>query len=48
MLGVYYLYFCCRIINLLNYEVVIVDVSSIFFYHVVNHLKKKRSNIWIK
>lgn len=47
MLGVYYLYFCCRIINLLNYEVVIVDVSSIF-YHVVNHLKKKRSNIWIK
>lgn len=30
MLGVYYLYFCCRIINLLNYEVVIVDVSSIF------------------
>lgn len=31
MLGVYCLYFCCRIINLLNYEVVIVDVSSIFF-----------------
>lgn len=31
MLGVYYLYFYCRIINLLNYEVVIVDVSSIFF-----------------
>lgn len=31
MLGVYHLYFCCRIINLLNYEVVIVDVSSIFF-----------------
>ena len=31
MLGVYYLYFCFRIINLLNYEVVIVDVSSIFF-----------------
>ena len=31
MLGVYYLYSCCRIINLLNYEVVIVDVSSIFF-----------------
>lgn len=30
MLGIYYLYFCCRIINLLNYEVVIVDVSSIF------------------
>lgn len=30
MLGIYYLYFCCRIINLLNYEVVIVDISSIF------------------
>lgn len=25
MLGAYYLYFCCEIINLLDYEVVIVN-----------------------
>ena len=25
MLGAYYLYFCCKIINLLDYEVVIVN-----------------------
>jgi len=30
MLGAYYLYFCCKIINLLDYEVVIVDFHSIF------------------
>lgn len=25
MIGAYYLYFCCKIINLLDYEVVIVN-----------------------
>lgn len=30
MLGLYYLYFCCKIINLLNYEVAITNYDCKF------------------